>query len=204
MTMPVTDDANRSEPAATDRGPLPLPVPPPPFDFAGTVAKFETPLLRYVHQMLAPGREQAEEIVQETFLRLHKQVDAHGAASISNLSGWLFRVAHNLTMNAISRRMLERKVGERLAQDAKARLVPGIDTMEALDEMARKEACDRAMSELHNLSEGHRQVLLLKVIQGFTLREIGDVTGLAVSNVAYRLNGGLRELSRRLKSMGVI
>ena len=54
------------------------------------------------------------------------------------------------------------------------------------------------------LSDTHREVLLLKVIQGMTLREIGDVLGLTPGNVAYRVNQGLRELARRLKDAGIV
>ena len=49
-----------------------------------------------------------------------------------------------------------------------------------------------------------RQVLLLKVIQGFSLREIARVTGLTPGNAAYRLNKALAGLAKQLKSSGVI
>ena len=49
-----------------------------------------------------------------------------------------------------------------------------------------------------------RQALLLKIIQGFTLREIAEITGTSPGNVAHRLSTGLAELARRLKAAGVI
>ena len=57
---------------------------------------------------------------------------------------------------------------------------------------------------MRRLPESHRHVLLLKIVQDMTLREIGRVTGLSLGNVAYRLNQGLKELTRRLKDAGVI
>ena len=47
-------------------------------------------------------------------------------------------------------------------------------------------------------------MLLLKVIGDMSLRQISKVTGMSVSNASYRLNQGLRELSRRLKLANVI
>ena len=49
-----------------------------------------------------------------------------------------------------------------------------------------------------------RQVLLLKIIQGFTLRQIGDIMGLPLARVARQINSALAELSRRLKKANVI
>ncbi|HUU67996.1 MAG TPA: sigma factor, partial [Planctomycetota bacterium] len=68
-------------------------VVPEAFDFAAAVSEFETPLLRYVRQFFGNDAESAEEVVQEAFLRLHRQVEQHGAASIENMPSWLFRVA---------------------------------------------------------------------------------------------------------------
>jgi RNA polymerase sigma factor (sigma-70 family) len=61
-----------------------------------------------------------------------------------------------------------------------------------------------ALRELAQLDDQHRQVVLLKVIQGMTLRQVAKVVGISVSLVNYRLNQGLTELSRRLKRAGVV
>jgi len=164
-------------------------------NYEAIVNRYETPLLRYVDHMLGPAQHAGEEVVQETFMRLHRQVEGSGADSIENLSSWLFRVAHNLCISMLRRRDLERKLREQTRlEDAEA-----TENDSPLDYLVRQELTDRVMAELQSLPQQQKQVLLLKVIQGFTFREIGDVTGMAVSNVAYRINQGLRELARRLK-----
>jgi len=175
-----------------------------PLDFAAVVIQYETPLLRYVRQLFGNDGEAAEEIVQEAFLRLHRQIEQHGAGSIDNLSSWLFRVAHNLTISTLRRRELERKLREQIARDAAPDRPDAPETTDALDDMVRREMCDLVMAELRRLPDEQKQVLLLKVIQGFTLREIGEITDQALSNVSYRVNQGLRELARRLKSQGMV
>ena len=67
-----------------------------------------------------------------------------------------------------------------------------------------REACHLAVAELEQLPEEQRTVLLLKIMQGFTLREISEVTGLKIGTVNYRLTQGLRALSERLKEAGAI
>jgi len=173
-----------------------------PFDFAAIVGQYESPLLRYVGQLLGSNRDGAEEAVQEAFLRLHRQVSEHGRASIENLSAWLFRVAHNLAISTVRRRELERRLREESKDDPLADGADG-EPVNALDVLVRKEMCERALAELQMLPQKHKEVLLLKIIQGFSFREIGEITGLSVSHVSYRMNQGLRELSRRLKGAGL-
>jgi len=175
------------------------------FDFAAAVSQFETPLLRYVRQLFGNDAESAEEVVQESFLRLHRQVEQHGAESIENLSSWLFRVAHNQAISVRRRRELERKLREEAIADAAAETHPGVaPAPDALEELVRRELCDLVMAEVRKLPDEQKEVLLLKVIQGFTLREIGEITGVALSSVSYRINQGLRELAQRLKAQGLV
>ena len=42
------------------------------------------------------------------------------------------------------------------------------------------------------------------MIEGMTIRQISEVTGVSIGNVGYRINKGLAELSKRLKKAGVI
>ncbi len=54
------------------------------------------PLYRYLI-CLGLGPDEVEEVIQESFLRLYKHL--HGGGGDENLRSWLYRVAHNLTVN---------------------------------------------------------------------------------------------------------
>jgi DNA-directed RNA polymerase specialized sigma24 family protein len=43
-----------------------------------------------------------------------------------------------------------------------------------------------------------KSVLMLRIVEGMTLRQIAQVTGLSVGNANYRISQGLNELVRRL------
>lgn len=160
------------------------------------VSRYETPLLLYAGQLLGRGAEQeAEDLVQEAFLRYFRQTERDGPASVRNVSTWLFRVTHNLAMDSFRAR--HRQGADPLLETPAA-------PADALEELMHKEACEMAMSELHRLPEEQRQVLLLRVVHGMKLREISEVTGLTTGNAGYRISQGLQELSRRLKAVGAI
>ena len=78
------------------------------------------------------------------------------------------------------------------------------EDLDALGEVLRQEAREVSIRELGKLDEQYRQVVLLKIIQGMTLRQVAKVVGISTSMVNYRLNKGLEELARRLKSAGVV
>ncbi len=98
------------EPASDPGSGLAAPlVPAEAVDFATLVPRFEAALIRYVAQLLGRSDQDLEDIVQDTFLRLHKQVHAHGDDSVQNVSTWLFRVAHNLTMDTLRNRKVRKQ-----------------------------------------------------------------------------------------------
>lgn len=169
------------------------------FDFADVVRQFEAPLLRYVAHLSGSVSECVQDVVQDTFLHLHRQVAAHGTGSVRHLSSWLYRVAHNLAMDAGRRRQRRRRLQECVMRDPVVN--PG-DTAEQTGpdhRFERREACALAVAALEALPEEQKNVLLLKIVQGFTLQEISTITGMKIGTVNYRLTQGLRALAARLE-----
>jgi RNA polymerase sigma-70 factor (ECF subfamily) len=179
-------------------------------DLMAVVARYQGPLLRYVGRMLGSADDQREDVVQETFIRLHRYASAHGWDSIKHLTTWLFQVAHNLTVDALRQKVrrqdaAHRDLESRASTDpAAAAQEPTAEEMDALGEAIRQEARQVVLRELAQLDDSYRQVVLLKIVQGMTLREVAEVVGVSLSTVNHRLNEGLGILARRLRKAGVI
>ncbi len=174
----------------TDEGPL---------DFPGLVARHETALLKYVGGMLHGDSQGAQDVVQETFLRLLTQVRGRGARSVASVPCWLFRVARNLTIDALRRRQRDcqaRRAWSRLPR-------PGASGASG-QVVDQEDAGHRALAELDRLPPDLREVLLLRLVQGFKLRQIAEVTGLSVGNVDYKINQALKLLTTRLRVSGLL
>ncbi len=142
--------------------------------------------------------------VHEAFLRLHKHMDDKGRAGIRSLKTWLFVVARNLALDVIRKRGREKELWGGVFQDGMGdkQRVPRGDG--ELGKIMQKESCEQAVEELHKLPDEEKEVLVLRIMEGMTLREISLVTGLKVGNVDYRISKGLRQLADRLKTAGVI
>ncbi len=177
---------------------------PDPGDLMAVVTHYQGSLLRYVGGMLGSADNEAEDIVQEAFVRLHLQVKGKGSQSVRNLTSWLFRTAQNLTIDLIRLRTRRVKTVNTSTDPALLEREQVTEDLDALGEALRQEAREAAIRELGKLDEQYRQVVLLKIIQGMTLRQVAEVVGVSTSMVNYRLNKGLAELAQRLKKAGVV
>jgi len=176
-----------------------------PFDLTAVVGEYETRLLRYVAHTIGSTYDEAQDVVQDAFLRLHRQVTTRGEDSVDNMRCWLFRVAHNLAMDYGRRRGRAKKLQEQVMSDPVLNPVSQANTGGGpTASIARRESCDLAMHELQELPEEQKHVVLLKIIHGMTLQEVSDITGLKIGTVNYRLTQGLRTLSQRLKALEAI
>jgi len=169
-------------------------------NFADILDEYESPLLCYVGKMVGYNSAESEDIVQEAFIRLHKVLKEEGCESIHSIKSWLYRVSHNLSIDLIRKRKRQRKHAELIQNEDKADMSLEQDMLE---NMVRREAGQKALQELKALHPEEQQVILLKTIQDLTLREIGEIMGLSLGKVSYRLNTGLKALAERLKEEGV-
>lgn len=177
---------------------------PDPGDLMAVVAHYQGALLRYVARMKGSTDHEVEDIVQETFVKLHLQTSRKGRGSVKNLTSWLFKTAQNQTIDAFRKGARRGKALESASESVLLTNEQAAKELDVMGEVLRQEAREVALRELGELDEQYRQVVLLKIIQGMTLREVAEVAGISTSLANYRLNKGLKELSQRLKRAGVV
>ncbi len=155
----------------------------------GLFDTFRVPIYRYlVCTHIAP--EDADEIIQETFLRLYLQL--HGGTRIENLKGWMFRVAHNLGLNGIkSRKHLTPTTAEEWSDLVESRSDPSPGPEELL---IFKEKMARLYVTISKLSPQQQQCLHLRT-EGFRYREIAEILGVTISTVAESLRRAIEKLT---------
>jgi len=144
-------------------------------------------LRRYVG-FLGIDPETAQELVQESFLRVHQHLLSGGDRS--NLRAWLYRVAHNLVRNAqTSARTNRTEYLPDLGASAEIR----DEAMSAEDEMLATERNARFKAALEQLSAAQRDCLALRT-RGLKYREIAEVLNLSVSTVGEHVQRGLETI----------
>ncbi|MBN1444345.1 MAG: sigma-70 family RNA polymerase sigma factor [Planctomycetes bacterium] len=159
--------------------------------FDAIVRRYEGPLLRYGRRY---DSSSAQDLVQEVFLRLVREAPHLG--EIENLSAWLYRVARNLLIDA------SRK--EKRMQQREETVAAREDQAPAPSAVERQEMADLVTEKLLGLPPRQRDVLILKVQEEKSYREISEITGLTTSNVGYLIHQGLKTLAANLRAAGVV
>jgi RNA polymerase sigma factor (sigma-70 family) len=140
---------------------------------------------------LTGRREDAEDVVQAVLTRLYPDADA--LASKDNLRSWLLRVVHNEFVDHWRRYRRgpvpeSEMPGMDPGEDAVAlgeQMEGGIDGAE---EAERSELQQQLSSAMYRLSEEHRAVLAMHDVEGYSMIEIAEMTGVAVGTVKSRLH----------------
>jgi RNA polymerase sigma factor (sigma-70 family) len=152
-------------------------------------------LTSYAVRLLS-DEDQAQDAVQETFLRLVRAMGQQAGASRGplgeqHLGPWLFKVCRNICVDA------RRK--EQRMQPMTAEIERRPTSQSGPDEKAeRQEQQSAVLRALDTLNENQREVILLKFQYGLAYKEICQITGLTVSYVGVLIHTGLKDLRLRL------
>jgi RNA polymerase sigma-70 factor (ECF subfamily) len=160
--------------------------------FGILVARWETPLYRFVYRML-PQREDAKDVCQEAFLRVYNKSDRFRPGS--RFSTWLYQIALNLCRDHQRRRHRWNVIVASGAVDG----APGPQGADGPAESAeRRDRAERVHDALERIPREQREVLVLKEFEGLKFREIADLLGCPESTVKSRLYYGLDNLRAEL------
>jgi RNA polymerase sigma-70 factor (ECF subfamily) len=147
-------------------------------------------ILRYSLSFGLPAAD-AEEVVQDVFLALYQHL-ACGKPR-DGLHGWLFRVAHNLS--------LKRRTDLSRTRQGEGEFVVADPQPSPEDQFAFRQRQDRLRSVVAALPEMDRECLYLRA-EGLRYREIADVLGIALGSVANSLARSLARLSAADERLG--
>ena len=172
--------------------------------FRSLYDRYQQKIYALVGSMTGPG-EDVHDIVQEAFVRAFRSLK--NFRGHSSFYTWLYRIAINAATD-------HRRKQARQSQHRSARPLEEIDrgpTQIAAPESDNPEA-DLYRSELSGLmnralktlSDEHRQVIVLREINGLSYQEIAEVTGVTIGTVMSRLHYGRGKLARTLRKWGAL
>ncbi len=169
--------------------------------FRQLVERFERPVLAVVARMVGDPAL-AEDLAQEVFLKAYRKL--HTFDPRRKLSSWLFKIAHNTTLDHLRRARLA-------TVPLEAAAAGGDETWEVLEAGEDSDPERRARhaqlvaaldAALGRMAPGYREVLVLRFQQGLAYHEIAEVTGLALGTVKVQLHRARKRLAAELAAAG--
>jgi RNA polymerase sigma-70 factor, ECF subfamily len=151
--------------------------------------RYHLRLLNFIHRMIG-DRERAEDLVQETFVRIHRHL--HRYDQNRKFSTWAYTIAGNLAKNELRNRSRNPMVLFQTIKknwEADHRPLEWEDNRYRPDDLYRKRDLKSKVDvAVASLPEHHRVVFVLRELEGKTYEEISEITGVNLGTVKSRLN----------------
>jgi len=164
------------------------------------VEKYQSRIYAMVCGMVR-DREEAQDLTQDAFVKAFQNLDRFRLES--SFYTWLYRIASNVSIDWIRKR--KRRNHDEFDEGIAAResggeINPLHQQQSPGKELERNRLKDRIFDAMETLTPEHRQIILLRELEGYSYKEISDVMGIPEGTVMSRLFYARRKLQGLLKS----
>jgi RNA polymerase sigma-70 factor (ECF subfamily) len=157
--------------------------------FDALVERYQARLLNFVYRIVG-DRERAEDLVQEVFVRVYRHLGRFDRSK--KFSTWIYTIASNLAKNELrnrSRNPLVLFTSMTNGWEDEERPLEFEDPTSRPDDLFRKRHVRELVdSSVAQLPSHHREVFVLREIEGRSYEEIAEITHCNLGTVKSRLN----------------
>lgn len=172
--------------------------------FEELVERFQNMVYNVAYRFLG-GREEAEDLTQEVFLKVYYALKTFRRAS--SLKTWIYRITTNMSLNRLKklrRRFHHRQVSldAPLAQELPPLSEAIADGSPGPDSGVRSSQIQKRLQKaLDELSDEQKAVVILRDIEGLSYEEIADSLGINIGTVKSRLARGRSNVQEKLRDL---
>jgi len=159
------------------------------------VSQYHYRLVRYLVYWTS-SRELAEDLVQETWLRVLERAGQYNGRL--RFEPWLFSIARNLAIDHLRKQQTATARHQTGGEDDACLNLPAPDLASPFVAAARSEDAKRIAAALGALEPIYREALLLRFQEDLSLAEIAQVAGAPIPTVSSRIQRGLAMLQASL------
>jgi RNA polymerase sigma-70 factor (ECF subfamily) len=151
--------------------------------------RYKDRMYYYFYRMLGNSSEQANDFVQELFMKIVEKPDSFNPAYAFHT--WLYSVANNMCKNEYRRRDIRQEYHQHEASEER------IDFLNETT-IEPEQLIEKIFQTLDQLGEEHRSVFLLKYREDFSIHEVAEILGLPEGTVKSRLFNARKILAEKL------
>jgi RNA polymerase sigma-70 factor (ECF subfamily) len=168
--------------------------------FEELVQLYKDKIYHLAYRMLG-NRQEAEDAVQETFLRVYLNLDRYD--EMQKFSTWIFRIGTNLCIDRLRKKKpnysLDAELPEGEGGDWHAMLASEEASPE--DQVIVSETQQHIRESIEAMPDKYKSVVVLRYLQDLSLQEIGDVLDMPVTTIKTRLHRGREFLRQQLEKL---
>ncbi|MCF7820559.1 MAG: sigma-70 family RNA polymerase sigma factor [Candidatus Pacebacteria bacterium] len=159
--------------------------------FLYIVKRYQDPLLRYIKRLGNFNNEDASDILQETFIKIYKNLNAYNPEL--KFSSWAYRICHNQTINHF-RKNASHPVSYLDPQDF-SQIKSSLNLHEKVANSLDMKLIEEKM---YQLKPKYRDVIILRFLEEKDYQEISDILKKPVGTVSTLINRAKNKLKTSL------
>ena len=172
-----------------------------PAAFGELVRRYGDNVLGYLTRM-SGNREQAEDLFQETFKRVHEKAHTFRGPQFR---GWLFRIATNVALDGIRRGKRTKAISLNQQLDCdipngeqSASVALADNSCNPSEQASKAEQVEQVRQAIELLPERQRATLVLAYYQQLSYTDVAQVLGCSIGTVKTQMFRALRTLADKL------
>lgn len=159
--------------------------------------RYEKKLFSYVYHMVK-NKEETEDLLQDIFVKTYKSISSFDTDR--KFSSWIYRIAHNETVNFLKRKNKKRFISFEDISTSKDKLEASFTEDFINDVWVHKEITKEVDEALSKLPEKYRRVLFLRYFSEYSYEKIALIIKKPINTVGTLINrakGKLLDIVRK-------
>ncbi len=155
--------------------------------FAEIVIRYEKKLLRYIRRFTGLNKESAEDVLQEAFIKIYRNLNAFDQSL--KFSSWAYRITHNEAVNYLRKNKKKETLSLESDSEDETSLIEVLRSdADVKDEVLKKELKKNVRKLIHRLPNHYREVLVLRYLEDLDYAEISHVLKKPIGTVSTLLS----------------
>lgn len=155
--------------------------------FMYLVERYEAKLHRYIRRFVSTSKETAEDILQEVFIKVYKNINDYDPDL--SFSSWIYRITHNETINYLKKNEKFKLIPLENDDDEVVSLIDILESdVNIAKDMEKKDLQHKVRKVLQMLSPAFREILILRYLEEKDYQEISDILKKPMGTVAILIS----------------
>lgn len=164
--------------------------------FCLIIERYQAKLLRYLKRLTNISEEDAEDLLQETFIKVFLHLNDFDASK--KFSCWIYRIAHNQAISNF--RKVTSKAKDKVIKVDEQIINNIASDFNLLEEVDKKFSADYFSKIVNCLDENYREAIILKYFEDKDYKEISYIMHKPIGTVGTLINRAKKQLRSELSN----
>ncbi len=167
--------------------------------FAVLIDRYQNKLLRYIHQITSVSHEEAEDILQEGFIKAYYNLNNFDRRL--KFSSWIYRIIRNQVISAHRKKSVRPQGNSVVLEDTQLQfLASELNTAKDVDIAYLKENIDQVLAKL---DVKYRDILVLRYFEQKEYKEISAIIKKSTGTVSSLVSRARKQFKKEAEKLGL-